>query len=126
VAPLGVFGLIAPVVGTHGLSVLMPLIKLILAVAVACILHALIVYSLAVKTLGKMSPIKFFKGISPAAFVAFSTCSSSGTLPVTLKNTQENLGVSNKIASFVVPLGATINMDGTAIYQGIAALFIAQ
>lgn len=126
VAPLGVFGLIAPVVGTHGISVLMPLIKLVLSVAIACILHALIVYSLAVKSFAKMSPLTFFKGISPAALVAFSTCSSSGTLPITMKNTQENLGVSNKISSFVLPLGATINMDGTAIYQGIAALFIAQ
>lgn len=126
VAPFGVFGLIAPVVGTHGLTVLMPLIKLVLSVAIACILHALIVYSFAVKSFAKMSPLTFLKGISPAALVAFSTCSSSGTLPVTMKNTQENLGVSNKITSFVLPLGATINMDGTAIYQGIAALFIAQ
>lgn len=73
-----------------------------------------------------MSPRQFFKGISPAALVAFSTASSAGTLPVTLKNTQENLGVSNKISSFVLPLGATINMDGTAIYQGVAVVFIAQ
>src|SRR5699024_3074068 len=74
----------------------------------------------------KMSPLTFFKGISPAAIVAFSTASSAGTLPVTIKNTQENLGVSNKISSFVLPLGATINMDGTAIYQGVAIVFIAQ
>ncbi len=73
-----------------------------------------------------MSPIKFFKGISPAALVAFSTASSAGTLPVTIKNTNENLGVPNKISSFVLPLGATINMDGTAIYQGVAVVFIAQ
>lgn len=126
VAPIGVFGLIAPVVGEYGLSVLMPLVKVILAVAIACILHAAVVYSIAVKKFGKMNPIKFFKGISPAAFVAFSTASSSGTLPVTLRNTQENLGVSNRISSFVLPLGATINMDGTAIYQGVAVLFVAQ
>lgn len=104
----------------------MPLLKVIIAVAVACLVHAILVYSLAVKSFAKMSPRQFFKGISPAALVAFSTASSAGTLPVTLKNTQENLGVSNKISSFVLPLGATINMDGTAIYQGVAVVFIAQ
>ncbi|WP_203247219.1 dicarboxylate/amino acid:cation symporter [Sporosarcina beigongshangi] len=126
VAPIGVLGLLAPVVGQYGLSVLLPLVKVILAVYIACILHATIVYSAAVKTWGKMSPLKFFKGISPAALVAFSTASSSGTLPVTIKNTNENLGVPNKISSFVLPLGATVNMDGTAIYQGVAVIFIAQ
>ncbi|WP_318614354.1 dicarboxylate/amino acid:cation symporter [Sporosarcina sp. YIM B06819] len=126
VAPIGVLGLLAPVVGQYGLSVLLPLVKVILAVYIACILHAAIVYSAAVKTWGKMSPLRFFKGISPAALVAFSTASSSGTLPVTIKNTNENLGVPNKISSFVLPLGATVNMDGTAIYQGVAVVFIAQ
>jgi len=85
VAPIGVLGLLAPVVGQYGLSVLLPLVKVILAVYIACILHAAIVYSTAVKTWGKMSPLTFFKGISPAALVAFSTASSSGTLPVPLK-----------------------------------------
>ncbi len=126
VAPLGILGLLAPVVGQYGLAVLLPLVKVIAAVYIACILHAVIVYSSGVKVLGKMSPIKFFKGISPAALVAFSTASSAGTLPVTIKNTNENLGVPNKISSFVLPLGATINMDGTAIYQGVAVVFIAQ
>jgi len=126
VAPIGILGLVAPVVGQYGLAVLMPLLKLILAVAIACIVHAVIVYSMAVKKFAKMSPLQFFKGIAPAATVAFSTCSSAGTLPVTLKNTQENLGVPKKISSFVLPLGATINMDGTAIYQGVAVVFIAQ
>ena len=126
VAPIGVLGLLAPVIGQYGLVVLLPLLKVILAVYIACILHAAVVYSTAVKTWGKMSPIKFFKGISPAALVAFSTASSSGTLPMTIKNTNENLGVPNKISSFVLPLGATVNMDGTAIYQGVAVIFIAQ
>src|SRR5699024_7590785 len=85
-----------------------------------------LVYSSAVKTFGQMSPLRFFKGIFPAAAVAFSTSSSAGTLPVTMKNTQENLGVSKETSSFILPLGATINMDGTAIYQGIAVVFIAQ
>lgn len=125
-APIGVLGLVAPVVGQYGLAVLMPLLKVIFAVAIACAVHAILVYSIAVKKFAKISPLKFFKGMAPAAAVAFSTCSSSGTLPVTLKNTQENLGVSRKISSFVLPLGATVNMDGTAIYQGIAVVFIAQ
>ncbi|RST76980.1 dicarboxylate/amino acid:cation symporter [Siminovitchia acidinfaciens] len=124
--PLGIFGLLAPIVGTYGPSVLMPLIKVIIAMVVAVIVHVALIYSAAVKTLGKMNPYHFFKGIFPAASVAFATCSSSGTLPVTMKNTQENLGVSKETSSFVLPLGATINMDGTAIYQGIAVMFIAQ
>ncbi|VDG99128.1 Glutamate-aspartate carrier protein [Lysinibacillus sphaericus] len=126
VAPIGILGLVAPVVGEYGIAVLMPLLKVILAVAIACIVHVIFVYSMAVKKFAKMSPMKFFKGMAPAAVVAFSTCSSAGTLPVTLKNTQESLGVSKKISSFVLPLGATINMDGTAIYQGVAVVFIAQ
>ncbi|WP_093213465.1 dicarboxylate/amino acid:cation symporter [Sediminibacillus albus] len=126
VAPIGILGLVAPVIGEYGLSVLLPLLKVILAAVIACILHAVLVYSSAVKIYGKISPLSFFKGISPAALVAFSTASSAGTLPVTLKNTQENLCVPNKISSFVLPLGATINMDGTAIYQGTAVVFIAQ
>lgn len=124
--PIGIFGLLAPIVGEYGLSVLLPLIKLILAMLVACIIHAGIIYSFAVKTFGHMSPVHFFKGIFPAAAVAFSTSSSAGTLPVTMKNTQENLGVSKETSSFILPLGATINMDGTAIYQGISVVFIAQ
>lgn len=125
-APLGVLGLVAPIVGNYGVSVLMPLMKVIIAVGIACAAHALFIYSLAVKSFGKMSPFLFFKGIAPAALVAFSTASSAGTLPITIKNTQENLGVSKRISSFVLPLGATINMDGTAIYQGVAVIFIAQ
>ncbi|SKA98372.1 Na+/H+-dicarboxylate symporter [Sporosarcina newyorkensis] len=125
-APIGILGLVAPVVGEYGLSVLMPLLKVILTVAIACFIHVLFVYSMAVKKFAKMSPMKFFKGMAPASIVAFSTCSSAGTLPVTIKNTQDNLGVPKKISSFVLPLGATINMDGTAIYQGVAVVFIAQ
>lgn len=125
-APYGIFGLITPVVAANGPSVLFPLLKVILAVYIGVILHALIVYSSIVKIFGKMNPMKFFKGIAPAATVAFSTASSAGTLPVTIKSARDNLGVPNDIASFVLPLGATINMDGTALYQGICALFVAQ
>lgn len=125
-APLGVFALIVPVVSQYGLDVLLPLSKVIIAVYFGVILHAIITYSSVVKIFGKMKPVSFFKGIAPAAITAFSTSSSSGTLPITIKSTRENLGVSEKIASFVLPLGATINMDGTALYQGVCALFIAQ
>lgn len=125
-APYGVFALITPVVAVNGPKVLIPLAKVIIAVYLGCIIHALVVYSPAVKTIGKLSPLQFFKGIFPAQLIAFSTCSSSATLPVTMQNTEENLGVSNDVASFVLPLGATMNMDGTAIYQGVCALFVAQ
>lgn len=124
--PIGIFGLLAPIIGEYGLSVLLPLIKLISVVAIACIVHVALTYSISVKMLGKMNPLKFFKGISPASLLAFSTQSSSGTLPVTIKCSEDNIGVSKKVSSFVLPLGATINMDGTSLYIGVAALFAAQ
>ncbi len=126
IAPIGVFGLTAPIVGEYGLSVLLPLMKLIIALFVGCILHIVIVYFTAVKVLGKMNPFTFLKGIAPAALVAFTTTSSSGTLPVSFRCCEENLKVPRKVSSFVLPLGATINMDGTALYQGLCVLFIAQ
>ena len=125
-APYGVFALIVPVVTQYGLDVLMPLIMVIAAVYIGCIFHAVFVYSAVAKVFGKISPMRFFRGIAPAAITAFSTTSSAGTLPVTIRATRENLGVSEKISSFVLPLGATINMDGTALYQGVCALFLAQ
>lgn len=125
-APIGVFALITPVVANQGVSVLLPLLKVVIGVYLGCILHALIVYSSAVKVFARMNPMKFFRGVASPATVAFSTSSSAGTLPVTMKATQENLGVPESIASFVLPLGATINMDGTALYQGVCALFISQ
>lgn len=124
-APIGVFALIAPVAAENGPKVLFPLLKVILAVYIGCALHALIVYSGVVKIFAKMSPKTFFKGVAPAWAVAFTSCSSAGTLPVTIKNARE-LGVPDGIGSFVLPLGATINMDGTALYQGVCALFVAQ
>ncbi len=125
-APIGVFALIMPVVAANGPKVLIPLAKVIAAVYVGCIIHLALTYSTILKVLAGFSPVRFFKGILPAQMIAFSTCSSAATLPVTMKNTQENLGVSKEVSSFVLPLGATINMDGTAIYQGVAALFVAQ
>ncbi|MCT4619764.1 MAG: dicarboxylate/amino acid:cation symporter [Marinisporobacter sp.] len=125
-APIGVFGLITPVVASNGTDVLLPLIKVIAAVYIGCVIQTLFVYAVTVKAFAKCNPIKFIKGIMPAATTAFSTTSSSGTLPVSIQCIKENIGVSEKIASFVLPLGATINMGGTALYQGVCALFVAQ
>ena len=125
-APFGVFAMMMPVVAVNGPKVLLPLASVVAAMYIASIVHAVVVYSGTVATLGGMSPVRFFKGIAPAMLVAFSTCSSGATLPVTLKCTQENLGVRKDVSSFCLPLGATVNMDGTAIYCGLAALFVAQ
>lgn len=125
-APYGVFALIAVTVSKYGVSVLAPFAKVIGAVYLGCIIHAIVVYSGLVTLVTRKSPMWFFKGIREASLTAFVTRSSSATLPVTMKCTQENMGISEKISSFVLPLGATINMDGTALYQGVCALFIAQ
>lgn len=125
-APIGVFALITPVVAVNGPAVLLPLLKLIAIVYIGCVIHAVFIYSTAVKGFAKISPIKFFKGIAPAMVFAYTTASSSGTLPISMRCVEDNIGVSKSISSFVLPLGATINMDGTAIYQGVCAIFIAQ
>ena len=97
---------------------------MLLMAYVCYVLHAVIVYSASVKALGHMSPIKFFKGMMPAIMFAFSSASSVGTLPMNMECAQK-LGADREVTSFVLPLGATINMDGTAIYQGVCAVFIA-
>ncbi|WP_408008685.1 dicarboxylate/amino acid:cation symporter [Pseudalkalibacillus sp. A8] len=125
-APYGAFALIASAVGSFGLDALQAMGLYFGTVLLALLLHAIITYGTAVSTLGKMNPLKFFKSFAPAMSVAFSTSSSSGTLPVSMKTAQENLNVPKQISSFVQPLGATINMDGTAIMQGVATVFIAQ
>lgn len=124
-APIGVFCLLLPVVVQNGPKVLLPLLSVIMAMAVGSIIHAVIVYSGIAAAVGHMSPLKFFRGMAEAMVIAFTTCSSAGTLPVNMKNTQEKLGVKRDIASFILPLGATINMDGTALYMGVCSLFIA-
>ncbi|EFB89476.1 transporter, dicarboxylate/amino acid:cation Na+/H+ symporter family protein [Pyramidobacter piscolens W5455] len=124
-APYGVFALIAVTVSKYGAAVLLPFIKVIAAVYIGCIIHAVVVYSGMVMAFARKSPLWFFKGIKEASLTAFVTRSSSGTLPVTMECCH-NMGVPDKVASFVLPLGATINMDGTALYQGVCALFIAQ
>jgi len=125
-APYGVFALIATTVAKYGLSVLAPFAKVIFAVYLGCILHAVLIYSGLIMVFVKKSPLWYFSGVKESMLTAFVTRSSSATLPVTMRVAQENLGVSEGIASFVLPLGATINMDGTALYQGICALFVAQ
>lgn len=125
-APYGIFALMAWVAGKYGLEVLLPLVKVIAAVFAGCILHVLVVYSGAISILTGLKPVQYLKGILNAQMMAFTSTSSSGTLPVSIRCARENLGVSKGTASFVLPLGATINMDGTALYQGVCALFIAQ
>lgn len=125
-APIGVFGLMAWVSASYGVDVLISLAKVIGCVYIACLVHMALTMGGGIAIFARLNPIKFFKGMASAQTVAFTTTSSSGTLPVTTSNTIHNLGVSKPIASFVLPLGATINMDGTAIYQGICAMFVAQ
>lgn len=125
-APYGVFGLMAWVSGKYGLDILLPLIKVISVAYLGSILLIVVFYSGLLSVLGRLNPIQYLKGIITPAAVAFTTSSSAGTLPASIKASQEELGVSSSISSFVLPLGATINMDGTALYQGVCALFIAQ
>ncbi|MCH7557096.1 MAG: dicarboxylate/amino acid:cation symporter [Planctomycetes bacterium] len=124
-APYGVFALISGVVADFGLGILLVLLKYSLVVIAGLILQVTIVYSSAIKIFSKQKIGTFFRGIRPAQLIAFSSASSSATLPVTMECT-EKLGVPGQIASFALPLGATINMDGTALYQGVSAVFIAQ
>mgnify|MGYP001733243686 CR=1 FL=1 len=124
-SPIGVFCLITPVVAENGPSVLGDLATVLLVAYAAYILHMVVVYSLTVKAMGGLSPIQFFKGMLPAILFAFSSASSVGTLPLNLECVQK-LGAKKDVASFVLPLGATINMDGTAIMQGVAVVFAAQ
>lgn len=125
-APFGVFGLIAHVSGQYGLEILLPLAKLIGVVYLASILHVLVVYSGFISLIGRLNPVRYLKGSLDAIVVAFSSASSAGTLPVSIRCAQKNLGVSEGVSGFVLPVGATINMDGTALYQGVVVLFIAQ
>ena len=123
-SPIGVFCLLCPVIASNGPAIIGSLAMVLLAAYICYIVHAVVVYSITVKTMGGMSPVKFFKGMLPAIMFAFSSASSVGTLPINMSCT-EKLGAKKEVASFVLPLGATINMDGTAIYQGVCAIFIA-
>ncbi len=125
-APFGVFALIAWVAGTRGLETFTAIFWLVIAVYLGCFIHMALIYGGIVKFGLKLPFVNFFRGILDAQMVAYSTSSSSATLPVTISNVTENLGVKKSIAGSVLPLGATINMDGTALYLGIVALFTAQ
>lgn len=125
--PYGVFGLMGTVSAQYGLSTLLPLGKVVLAVYLAAILHVVLTYGSLLTFVAKVNPIRFFKRIYPVQVVAFTTRSSYGTLPVTLKTLTDRVKVSEKIASFVAPLGATINMDGCGgLYPAIVAIFVAR
>ncbi len=125
-APFGVYGLMTWVSASYGVDVLLSLGQVILGVYIASIIHMIITFAGGISLIGKLNPIRFFKGIIETQTVGFTSTSSSGTLPITIQNTTKNLGISKPIASFVLPLGATINMDGTALYQGVCVMFIAQ
>ncbi len=125
-APFGIFALVLWVIAELSIAELARLVLVVGALYLACLVQIGVVYTGLLTVLGRLSPKRFFQGIIDAQAVAFTTSTSAGTLPVTMANVEENLGVSRKVASFVLPLGATMNMDGTAIYMGIAAVFTAQ
>ncbi|MCJ1907983.1 dicarboxylate/amino acid:cation symporter [Planococcus ruber] len=125
-APYGTFALIATAVGSQGFSAMKAMGAYMLVILAALALHAAVTYGGTIAFLAKKNPIWFFKKFAPAMTVAFSTSSSTATLPVSMEVAQKDLGVPKSVSSFVQPLGATINMDGTAIMQGVATMFIAQ
>ena len=125
-APYAVFVLIGSVVANFGFDLLQSLLTYTIVVAAGLGLHALGTYGLIVRFLAGLNPLKFYPKIAAAPFLAFSTSSSNATLPLTIETAEKKVGVSKQVASFVLPLGATINMDGTALYQAVAVLFIAQ
>lgn len=125
-APIGTFGLLASSVGKMGLAGVAAMFKYMIVVMLVLIIHGVFVYGGLLKVLAKESIIRFFKHFGPVMAIGFSTSSSNASLPFAMKTAQEKLGVPKAISSFVQPLGATINMDGTAIMQGVATVFIAQ
>ena len=124
-APYGVTALIASVIGRYGFNILVTLLKYSLVVIGGLFIYTVSINSLALRTLGRMSPLRFFRAVKEAMIIAFSTSSSNAALPVSMECV-EHIGISREYSSFVIPLGATINMDGTALYQGVSAVFIAQ
>ncbi|MFO7586916.1 MAG: dicarboxylate/amino acid:cation symporter [Gemmatimonadota bacterium] len=125
-APYAVFALIGAVVARFGLDVLRSLLVYSLVVIAGLLLHVAITYTAALRLLARRSPLEFFGKVREAQLIAFSTSSSNATLPVSMEVAEERLGVEKEVSSFVLPLGATINMDGTALYQAVATMFIAQ
>ncbi len=125
-APYGVFALLARTFAAEGFGAIMPLAKYFFLVLFVLLLHGTGTYMILLKALGRLSPVRFFKNMRAVHVFAFSTASSNATIPVSLETVEHKMGVNNSIASFTIPLGATINMDGTAIMQGVATVFIAQ
>ena len=125
-APYETFGLIATAIGSQGLSAMKAMGLYIVVVLLALLVHAVVMYGGTIALLAKKSPTWFVKNFAPAMSIAFSTSSSNASLPVSMEIAQNKLGVKGSVSSFVQPLGATINMDGTAIMQGVATIFIAQ
>jgi proton glutamate symport protein len=125
-APYAVFALIGAVVSRFGTDLLRSLLIYSAVVSGGLLIHAFFTYGLIVRFLAGLNPVDFFRRIAQAPLVAFSTSSSSATLPVTMETAEERVGISKQVSSFVLPLGATINMDGTALYQAVAVMFIAQ
>jgi Na+/H+-dicarboxylate symporter len=126
ISPLGVFCLIAKVFAEQGFTAILPLAKYFFTILFVLFIHLFGTYPLLLKFLGNLSPKMFFKKFYEVMVFAFSTASSNATIPVTLESVEKRLGVSRSVASFTIPLGATINMDGTAIMQGVATVFVAQ
>ena len=125
-APIGVFCLIGKFVITDGLDIFQEAFKYVLLLIIALLIHVVFTYSLILKLFTNLSLLTFYRKMKDVAIFAFSTSSSAATIPVTLKTVQDDLGVNKNVSSFVIPVGATINMDGTAIMQGMATVFIAQ
>jgi len=125
-APLGVFALVAKVVAGTGFDAFVPLATFFFSVVSALAIHFLVTLPLLLYFVGGVNPVRHFKAMGSALLTAFSTASSSATLPITMECVEKNAGVSNRTTSFVLPLGATVNMDGTALYECVAAMFIAQ
>ena len=125
-APYGIFCLLAKIFYTTGFELIQQLFVYFITVVLALFFHGTVVYTSILKILTGLSPIKFLKHMRPIVMFGFSTASSNATMPITLEIVEEKMGVKNSVASFTVPLGATINMDGTAIMQGVATVFIAQ
>jgi len=125
-APYGVGALMAEQIAASGLSILKVLFWYMLAVLGGVLIHACVVLPLILFLVGRVSPLAYVRQLRAALAVAFSTCSSSATMPVTIECLEDNAGISRRISGFVIPLGATVNMDGTALYEAVAALFIAQ
>ena len=125
VAPIGVFCLLIVLFSHMGFSAISDLIAYFLTVAGVLVLHFCLTYGVMIRTMANLNPITFFRHMAPVMAYAFSTSSSNATLPITLETVEHRIGVKNEIAAFTVPLGATINMDGTAIMQGVATVFIA-